>query len=200
MKGYVFKFITIITFIAVMVSCGDLPTTNEKATEGGGISTGNSADNSSTIIDDEEIQTVFRMINEFRTGKEAYYLNSDNSTMTNLVGRLDELTLDEDLCKAAQIRADEIVGKFSHTRPNGKNCFTVLDDLSISRLSAGENIAAGNKSGEKTFLQWKEDNKDYNGQGHRRNMLGANYKRIGLAYAYDPNSIYKYYWVMILTD
>ena len=148
----------------------------------------------------DEVRKCFLLTNWFRMSNEAYYLNSDNKTTTNLVGQLFELTLDEELCKAAQIRANEIVESFSHTRPNGKSCFTVLKDLSISYGTAGENIAAGNQSGEGTFLQWKEDNKNYAGQGHRRNMLGANYKRIGIAYAYNANSTYRYYWAMILTN
>ena len=147
---------------------------------------------------DEEVKKVFELTNAFRTGNEAFYLNEDNTTKTNLVGQLGTLTLDEDLCKAAQIRANEIVSKFSHTRPNGTSCFTVLKELSISYSAVGENIAAGNKSGERTFLQWKEDNEKYSGQGHRRNMLGKNFTRIGIAYAYDANSKYKYYWAMIL--
>ena len=147
---------------------------------------------------DADVKKVFELTNAFRTGNEAFYLNEDNTTKTNLVGQLGTLTLDEDLCKAAQIRANEIVSKFSHTRPNGTSCFTVLNELSISYSAVGENIAAGNKSGEKTFLQWKEDNKKYSGQGHRRNMLGKNFTRIGIAYAYDANSTYKYYWAMIL--
>ncbi|MBB5226123.1 CAP domain-containing protein [Treponema ruminis] len=147
---------------------------------------------------DEEVKNVFNLTNSFRTGNEAFYLNEDNTTKTNLVGQLGTLTLDEGLCKAAQIRANEIVSKFSHTRPNETSCFTVLNELSISYSAVGENIAAGNKSGERTFLQWKEDNKKYSGQGHRRNMLGKNFTRIGIAYAYDANSTYKYYWAMIL--
>ena len=148
----------------------------------------------------DEVRKCFLLTNWFRTSKEAFYLNSDNKTTTSLVGKLSELTLDEELCRAAQIRANEIVQKFEHTRPNGNKCFTVLDDLSISYGTAGENIAAGNQSGEKTFLQWKEDDEDYAGQGHRRNMLGAKYKRIGIAYTSAANSASKYYWVMILTD
>ena len=147
---------------------------------------------------DEEVKKVFNLTNSFRTGNAAFYLNKDNSSITNLVGKLGTLTLDEDLCKAAQIRANEIVSNFSHTRPNGSDCFTVLIELSISYSAVGENIAAGNKSGEGTFLQWKEDNKKYSGQGHRRNMLGKNFTRIGIAYAYDANSTYKHYWAMIL--
>lgn len=147
---------------------------------------------------DEEVKKVFNLTNSFRTGNEAFYLNEDNSSTTNLVGQLGTLTLDEGLCKAAQIRANEIVSNFSHTRPNDSDCFTVLKELSISYSAVGENIAAGNKSGERTFLQWKEDNEKYSGQGHRRNMLGKNFTRIGIAYTYDANSRYKYYWAMIL--
>ncbi len=115
-----------------------------------------------------------------------------------VVGQLGTLTLDENLCKAATVRAKEIVTSFSHTRPNGSSCFSVLSECGISYSAVGENIAAGNKSGQQTFLQWKEDNKDYAGQGHRRNMLGKNSTRIGIAYVYDASSTYKYYWVMIL--
>lgn len=46
-------------------------------------------------------------------------------------------------------------------------------------------------------LMWKEDGQNYSGQGHRRNMLG-DYTKIGIAYTYDENSTYKYYWTMIL--
>lgn len=148
---------------------------------------------------DDEIQTCFDMVNEFRTGNEAWYWNEDNTTKTELVGQLGKLTLDEELCKAAQIRAKEIVKKFEHTRPNGKSCFTVLDEYSIVYSACGENIAAGNQTGKDTFLQWKEDNYKYADQGHRRNMLNSNFTKIGIAYTYDPNSKYKYYWAMILT-
>lgn len=147
---------------------------------------------------DDKVKKVFELTNDFRTGSEAFYWNKDNTTKTSLVGKLNKLTLDEDLCKAAQIRADEIVNKFSHTRPNGSDCFTVLDDLSITCSAKGENIAAGSSTGEGTFNQWKEDNKNYDGQGHRRNMLDERFTKIGIAYTYDANSEYKYYWCMIL--
>ena len=149
---------------------------------------------------DEKVLECFNLTNAFRTGSEAYYLNEDNSTTTSLVGKLSELTLDEDLCRAAQIRANEIVKSFSHTRPNGEKCFTVLSDLSISYSAAGENIAAGSSTGSGTFTQWKEDNENYSGQGHRRNMLGKDFTKIGIAYSYDASSTYKYYWAMILSN
>lgn len=147
---------------------------------------------------DENVIECFNLTNQFRTGSEAWYWNEDNATKTNLVGQLAELTLDEDLCRAAQVRANEIVKSFSHTRPDGRSCFTVFDDLGISASAKGENIAAGSSTGAATFKQWKEDNENYAGQGHRRNMLNKNFTKIGIAYAYDANSTYKYYWAMVL--
>ncbi len=148
---------------------------------------------------DEMVQAVFLLTNQFRTGSEAWYWNSDNSTKTSLVGQLETLTLDEDLCRAATVRSQELISNFAHTRPDGRSCFTVLDDLSISYSTCGENIAAGYFTGESVFNGWKEDDEDYDGQGHRRNMLGKNFTKIGIAYVYDSSSYYKYYWTMILT-
>ena len=145
----------------------------------------------------DEIKTCLKLTNDFRTSSDAWYWNENNTTKTNLVGKLGKLTLDEDLCKAAKIRSKEIVKKFSHTRPDGSKCFTVFDDLGIKASAKGENIAAGNSSGSKTFAQWEEKDKKYDEQGHRRNML-CDFSKIGLAYTYSPNSEYKYYWVMIL--
>lgn len=167
---------------------------------GGWRAKANDDDFGSGVGVDGEVIACFNLVNEFRTGKEAHYLNSDNKTNTNLVGKLGKLTLDENLCKAAAIRAEEIVKNFSHTRPNGSACFTVLKDCSIRYGLAAENIAAGSSAGSVTFNQWKEDGKPYSGQGHRRNMLNKDAKKIGIAYAYSPAAPYKYYWVMILTN
>ena len=153
---------------------------------------------SKSFKNDPEILACFNKTNEFRTGKEAFYLNSDNKTTTSMVGKLGKLTLDEELCKAAQIRAEEIVKNFSHTRPDGRSCFTVLKDQNISYMAVGENIAAGSASGANTFVMWKEDGQSYSGQGHRRNMLSPNFTRIGIAYATKKGSTYGTYWVMIL--
>ena len=152
-------------------------------------------------VGDEEVMACFNLVNKFRTGQEAYYYSDDTkTTTTSLVGKLEKLTLDENLCKAAGIRAKEIVKSFSHTRPNGSSCFTVLKENSISYGWCGENIAAGSSTGAATFNQWKEDNLPKSQQGHRINMLSPNAKKIGIAYTYSANSTYKYYWVMILTN
>lgn len=168
--------------------------TSTSSTAASTTSSGTTASNQTA----DYINEAFRLTNAFRTGNEANYWNSDNRTKTSLVGKLGTLKLDADLCRAAEIRAKEIVKSFSHTRPDGRSCFSVFQDLSISYSRCGENIAAGNASGAATFTQWKEDDKDYSGQGHRRNMLG-DFTKIGIARAYDANSRYKYYWVMVLS-
>ncbi|MBP5175318.1 MAG: CAP domain-containing protein [Treponema sp.] len=160
----------------------------------GGSSSGGTVKNADV---DSEVRACFNLVNEFRTGNEAYYWNKDNRTKTNLVGKLGTLTLDEGLCRAAQIRADEISTNFSHTRPNGSSCFTVFEECSLRYGTRGENIAAGCKAGRDTFIQWKEENEMYEGQGHRRNMLG-DFTKIGIAYTYNPSERYKHYWVMVL--
>lgn len=148
------------------------------------------------FVIDDEITTCFNLVNEFRTGDDAWYYSDDTkTTKTELFGKLKELTLDENLCKAAAIRAKEIVKSFSHTRPNGSKCFTVLKECGISYGWAGENIAMGNTSGEKTFNQWKEDDLPNSQQGHRINMLSPNATKIGIAHDSSGR-----YWVMILTN
>lgn len=118
-------------------------------------------------------------INAFRQGSEAWEWNSTDTekiTHTNL----GELRIDQGLEQMAMLRAVEVALSFSHTRPNGKSCYTAY--TSSSGGSYGENIAAGYSSAEGTLEQWKETNEKYSGQGHRRNMLNSSYQYIGIAH------------------
>lgn len=125
-----------------------------------------------------EARKMLSMINEFRTGDDAWYWNSDDKTKTTCTD-LKELTYDYDLEQAAMLRAMEIALSFSHTRPNGNICFTAY-----SYSAAGENIAAGYSSAESVFEGWQETEDDYSGQGHRRNMLSANVTAVGFGHVY----------------
>lgn len=80
------------------------------------------------------------------------------------------------MIEAADLRSDEIKEKFSHTRPDGSSCFTVLPQFGIKYLSAGENIAAGYTTPESVMKGWM------NSEGHRANILNANFKYIGVGY------------------
>lgn len=98
---------------------------------------------------------------------------------------LSSLTYDATLAKAADIRAVEIKSLFSHTRPNGQSCFTVLDEIGYSYRGAGENIAYGQRSAEEVMTAWM------NSEGHRANILGENYTHIGIG-VYESGGVI--YW------
>ena len=104
------------------------------------------------------------------------------------------LSLDPELTKAANIRAQEIATLFSHTRPDGRKCFTVLDQIGYSYWSAGENIAAGYGNSSAVMNGWM------NSPGHRSNILNAGFKRLGVGYVYIPNSEYGYYCCLLYTS
>ncbi len=87
---------------------------------------------------------------------------------------LSAVTLDDDLCGAAQVRAKEIRTSFSHTRPDGTSCFSVLGERGISYRGAGENIAYGQSDAEEVMTAWM------NSDGHRANILNASFTRLGV--------------------
>lgn len=82
---------------------------------------------------------------------------------------------------AALARAKETVQLFSHTRPNGTSCFTVLKEYGISYRYAGENIAYGQRSPQEVVTAWM------NSEGHRANILNKNFTTIGIGYYQTAN-------------
>ncbi|MDD3395128.1 MAG: CAP domain-containing protein, partial [Anaerotignum sp.] len=87
---------------------------------------------------------------------------------------LSALQIDTDVTEAAQVRAKEIQTSFSHTRPDGRSCFTALDEAGAAYRGAGENIALGQKTPEQVMNDWM------NSEGHRANILNGNFKYIGV--------------------
>ncbi|SNU08060.1 Uncharacterized conserved protein YkwD, contains CAP (CSP/antigen 5/PR1) domain [Lachnospiraceae bacterium] len=126
----------------------------------------------------DEARTMLEMVNDFRTGNEAWYWNSDNSTKTFCSG-LEELTYDYELERIAIERAKELSVYYSHTRPDGTSCFSAYPEGEY--WACGENIAYGYTSADWVFTAWREDDDDYSGQGHRRNMLNDNFNAVGFA-------------------
>ena len=108
----------------------------------------------------------------------------------SLVG-VSSLTLDSSLVEAASIRAKELNDSFSHTRPNGSSCFTVLSELGISYGTAGENIAAGYSSSQSVMEGWRSSN------GHYQNIISSKFKKIGIGVNIINN---QYYWVQIFSN
>ena len=129
---------------------------------------------------------MLEYINEFRTGGEAWYWNSTTTEKIE-TGVLPALEYSYTLEQAAMQRAAEIALSFDHTRPDGTSCYTAWNDVGTSDVDPygytyGENIAGGYSTAYNTYLQWREDDDDYWGQGHRRNMLNKNYKYIGIGH------------------
>lgn len=108
----------------------------------------------------------------------------------SLVG-VSSLTLDSSLVEAASIRAKELSDSFSHTRPNGSSCFTVLSELGISYGTAGENIAAGYSSSQSVMEGWRFSS------GHYQNIISSKFKKIGIGVNIINN---QYYWVQIFSN
>lgn len=104
---------------------------------------------------------------------------------------LSALKIDADITDAANVRAKEIVQKFSHTRPNGSSFSSVLKEQGVSFRGSGENIAWGQKSPEEVMKGWM------NSDGHRANILNKNYKNIGVGYYQNEKGVN--YWVQLFT-
>ena len=101
---------------------------------------------------------------------------------------LDTLANRKDVAKAAQVRAKELTQLFSHTRPDGSDCFSVIEEKNIRWDALGENIAAGQKSPDEVINAWM------NSEGHRANILGMDYNGIGVG-CYSKNGTL--YWTQI---
>lgn len=93
--------------------------------------------------------------------------------------------------KAASARAREASVLFQHTRPDGSDFYTVLNDFGMPFVACGENLAmrSGGISSETAQLllnQWIQSS------GHNENMLNAKWKYagIGVCLAEDGQSVY----------
>lgn len=155
----------------VLTACSEMPMGPGDIPGG---TSGGSTSASSTTTDsqlDEYRQEVLRLVNAERAKVGAA-----------------PLTMNSNLNAAAQVRAEELTVYFSHTRPDGSDCFTVFDDYGLSYWLAGENIAAGQGSPASVVNSWM------NSPGHRANILNSAYTEIGIGFA-KTSSGYGYYWV-----
>ena len=95
---------------------------------------------------------------------------------------LGTLKVSAELSRAARVRANEIIRKFSHTRPDGSAWRTV------SSAAYGENIAMGQRTADKVMAAWMTSS------GHRANILRASYGSIGVCAVVSGGVTY---WVQL---
>ena len=99
------------------------------------------------------IEEIFKLVNEERTK-----------------ANLNELNYNFELQNAADIRARECAEHFSHTRPDGTSCFTVVDEIDYGVV--GENlIKADNPIATAQALV----NSWMNSEGHKANILNSDF-------------------------
>lgn len=93
---------------------------------------------------------------------------------------LDELSWDINLESVANVRAKECSQKFSHTRPNGSQWYTVN-----SKIQGGENLAFGYDNATDCVKAWM------NSPTHRDNILYDEFEKVAIS-IYEDNGTY--YW------
>ena len=132
-----------------------------------------------TVTNEDFINEVVRLVNVERSKEGLPFLSGQNAQLNAV----------------AAVRAEELLALYSHTRPNGQDCFSVLYEMGVSFTHAGENVAAGFTTPAAVVNGWM------NSPGHRANILNPNYNCLGVGYAYkvaDSNQYYHYWAQMFL--
>ncbi|WP_026526392.1 leucine-rich repeat protein [Butyrivibrio sp. VCD2006] len=125
-------------------------------------------------------RNMLATINQLRTSGNAWEYDENNNKVN--IGVRSALQYDYTLEKIAMQRAMEISVRYGHERPDGTLCSTAYP----AGLNSwwGENILCGSYDIDtlEAFNMWLEENEDYDGQGHRRNMLSSNFAAIGIGH------------------
>lgn len=98
------------------------------------------------------------------------------------------------LDQAASVRCSEIMTAFSHTRPDGRSCFTALQEAGAVYGRAGENIAIGQSTPAQVVQAWMES------PGHRANIMNEGFRYIGVSARPSNGDYGGYAWVQVFTD
>ncbi len=98
------------------------------------------------------------------------------------------LKLDVELSKVAREKSRDMQAKgyFDHNSPTYGSPFDMMKKFGISYRTAGENIAMGQQSPQEVVTAWM------NSEGHRKNILNANYTHIGIGHVAQGN-----YWTQM---
>ncbi len=127
------------------------------------------------LSNDEAINAVIYLVNILRNKKG-----------------LNEVVADDTLMEVAQVRAEEAHEKFSHTRPDGSDCFTALDEAGWPQdTHAAENLAQGQKTALQAVSAW------YHSSGHKYNMMHEKNGTIGVGVS---GSGYLMTWSQIFSE
>ncbi len=101
--------------------------------------------------------------------------------------KLGNFTLNKNLDKAAQAKADDMVKNnyWSHNTPDGKEPWTFIEGTNYAYLKAAENLAYGFNSSNSVVSGWM------NSASHRANILDDNLTEVGFGIANADNYLGK---------
>jgi len=105
---------------------------------------------------------------------------------------LSQLGRSAPLTQTALVRAREIITLFSHTRPDGRDCFTAFDENNVQYQLAGENLAAGQRTPSEAVQSWMDS------PGHRENIVNTDFGHLGVGVTMDNDG--RLYWTQTFTD
>jgi uncharacterized YkwD family protein/spore coat assembly protein SafA len=104
---------------------------------------------------------------------------------------LPPLKMDWQLARVARYKSADMRDKnyFQHNSPTYGSPFTMMKNFGIQYRTAGENIAAGQRTPQEVVNSWM------NSPGHRANILNRNFTHIGVGYARGGS--YGHYWTQM---
>lgn len=125
-------------------------------------------DNTVHEYTDNYVQTQAGSNNEASIASQIINLVNQERNSNGLPG----LSYDANLSYAASLRAMEVSSQFSHTRPNGLDCFSAFPDGYIymaENLASADGIIADSDFASGCVKWWMQS------AGHRENILNSNY-------------------------
>ena len=103
---------------------------------------------------------------------------------------LSPLTFSAELSRLARLKSQDMRDRkyFSHQSPTYGSPFQMMKDNGVKYLTAGENIAMGQRTPSEVVNAWMAS------PGHRANILNSSFDTIGVGYAAEGN-----YWTQMFT-
>jgi uncharacterized YkwD family protein/spore coat assembly protein SafA len=104
---------------------------------------------------------------------------------------LKALVANWELSRVARYKSNDMRDQnyFRHDSPTYGSPFTMMKNFGISYQSAGENIAAGQRTAQDVVNAWM------NSEGHRKNILSPTFTQIGVGYS--SGGSYGTYWTQM---
>ncbi len=149
---------------------------------------------------------VLVMTNAVRMAPGAFkdtYIAGSSILSESMYPSVAPLLYNHDLSRAARFHSVEMAKNCGmiHNSCDGSSFSARVKSFYTSSSSIAENIATGKTTGLQTVIQWLRDDvqgvpaADGSGNdGHRKNIMNAVYKELGVGYAYNASRQWYHFW------